>query len=427
MSDTASDGMERARELFLSRLVELRIDNQGNVVIGAQDTDTEDEWADALSTLESPEGSVRPDETDPEEELSPEAGNSDTLRLDEAVGGSPDEPAQSKVEDPEEKDKSECPLCYAVLDAVLIGVPDGCEHRFCVDCLQDWVKNSNSCPIDRHRFNALHVFCGEEWLDTVMVSPVQVEMAPPMELSLADMGSTGAERRVRRQASTTGWRWSPLRRLGQDRPALQSSSGVTAREAHPVRSEMSPVRPEEERPQMDWAAVRAPLPDIRPRPSIVPSLMALPRVGPSRPVHLSPGDGTMLSGRHGPRTRIPTRAETARKKYQHSTLGRPRRIQVPGTANPLIYKLSERLHWARVVTATLPLPSNALEARHRIRSPCGEPFPFYIPKWANYWHLGRGRQDARGSPRGGRKAKHFDMCKLLWLEGFPQSSFPSMH
>ncbi|XP_023717755.1 PHD and RING finger domain-containing protein 1-like [Cryptotermes secundus] len=47
-------------------------------------------------------------------------------------------------------DQSEmCPICLCGFVTQEIGTPEACNHSFCVDCLQEWLKNTNTCPIDR--------------------------------------------------------------------------------------------------------------------------------------------------------------------------------------------------------------------------------------------------------------------------------------
>ncbi len=121
-----------------------------------------------------------------------------------------------------------------------------------------------------------------------------------------------------------------------------------------------------------------------------------------------------------------SRAMAARRRYQQATKSRPLPIPVPHAANPLTHQIPARMRWAQQVTLPLPLPSNTLEARYRIQTPWGEPFPFMLPRWATFWHTGTNRRDSKGCKRGGSKAKHYDLCKLLWLEGFPASTFPSL-
>jgi hypothetical protein len=42
-----------------------------------------------------------------------------------------------------------CPICLCEFVTQEVGTPEACKHTFCADCLQEWLKNTNTCPIDR--------------------------------------------------------------------------------------------------------------------------------------------------------------------------------------------------------------------------------------------------------------------------------------
>lgn len=113
-------------------------------------------------------------------------------------------------------------------------------------------------------------------------------------------------------------------------------------------------------------------------------------------------------------------------KYRQATGSRPAQVEIPPGVNPREYRLTERMAGARKVIQGLPVPRNALEARYRIQSPSGQPFPLNLPQWANFWHFQDGRRAANGRLRGGRKATQYDVCKLMWMEGFAQLDFPPL-
>lgn len=52
----------------------------------------------------------------------------------------------------------ECPVCYTSLDNIQTGRPEGCEHRFCLFCIQTWAGDHNTCPVDRQEFGGIEVF-----------------------------------------------------------------------------------------------------------------------------------------------------------------------------------------------------------------------------------------------------------------------------
>lgn len=50
-----------------------------------------------------------------------------------------------------------CPICLASFRNQEIGSPESCDHSFCADCLQEWSKNVNTCPVDRQSFNLIYI------------------------------------------------------------------------------------------------------------------------------------------------------------------------------------------------------------------------------------------------------------------------------
>ncbi|EEZ99116.2 PHD and RING finger domain-containing protein 1 isoform X2 [Tribolium castaneum] len=50
-----------------------------------------------------------------------------------------------------------CPICLISFTNQEIGTPESCDHLFCVDCIQEWSKNVNTCPVDRQEFRLILV------------------------------------------------------------------------------------------------------------------------------------------------------------------------------------------------------------------------------------------------------------------------------
>ena len=50
-----------------------------------------------------------------------------------------------------------CPICLLSFRQQQVANPSSCEHCFCLDCLVEWSKNINTCPVDRQTFNLIHV------------------------------------------------------------------------------------------------------------------------------------------------------------------------------------------------------------------------------------------------------------------------------
>ncbi|KAM5319748.1 PHD and RING finger domain-containing protein 1 isoform 2-T3 [Glossophaga mutica] len=54
-------------------------------------------------------------------------------------------------------DSESCPICLNTFRGQAVGTPETCSHHFCLDCITEWSKNANSCPVDRALFNCICV------------------------------------------------------------------------------------------------------------------------------------------------------------------------------------------------------------------------------------------------------------------------------
>ncbi|XP_037018932.2 PHD and RING finger domain-containing protein 1 isoform X2 [Artibeus jamaicensis] len=52
-------------------------------------------------------------------------------------------------------DLESCPICLNTFRGQAVGTPETCSHHFCLDCIVEWSKNANSCPVDRALFNCI--------------------------------------------------------------------------------------------------------------------------------------------------------------------------------------------------------------------------------------------------------------------------------
>ncbi|XP_058515574.1 PHD and RING finger domain-containing protein 1-like isoform X2 [Ochotona princeps] len=48
-----------------------------------------------------------------------------------------------------------CPICLNAFRDQAVGTPESCAHYFCLDCIVEWAKNANSCPVDRTTFKCI--------------------------------------------------------------------------------------------------------------------------------------------------------------------------------------------------------------------------------------------------------------------------------
>nr|XP_015193913.1 PREDICTED: PHD and RING finger domain-containing protein 1 isoform X3 [Lepisosteus oculatus] len=99
------------------------------------------------------------EETDSEEEDDEENG----ANADEDEAGDSDEPEDNEKElegaiggsssglgyVSSDEDADKCPICLNTFQDQAVGTPENCEHFFCLDCILEWSRNANSCPVDR--------------------------------------------------------------------------------------------------------------------------------------------------------------------------------------------------------------------------------------------------------------------------------------
>lgn len=50
-----------------------------------------------------------------------------------------------------------CPICLLPFRKQQVATPSSCEHCFCLECLLEWSKNINTCPVDRQIFTVIHI------------------------------------------------------------------------------------------------------------------------------------------------------------------------------------------------------------------------------------------------------------------------------
>ena len=47
-----------------------------------------------------------------------------------------------------------CPICYSEFIKTLNGIINGCDHRFCLNCISEWANLSTKCPLCKVDFNS---------------------------------------------------------------------------------------------------------------------------------------------------------------------------------------------------------------------------------------------------------------------------------
>ncbi|KAL3248166.1 hypothetical protein MRX96_056580 [Rhipicephalus microplus] len=62
-----------------------------------------------------------------------------------------------------------CAVCLNRFLGQEVGTPESCDHIFCLDCIQEWAKNMNTCPVDRSVFRLILVRKGDRVVHQISV------------------------------------------------------------------------------------------------------------------------------------------------------------------------------------------------------------------------------------------------------------------
>ncbi|XP_037993096.1 PHD and RING finger domain-containing protein 1 isoform X2 [Motacilla alba alba] len=118
-----------------------------------EDNDTEEEGGgeDKEESEDEETEDCEDDEEEGEEEEESEAtmeGMTDALKSEPHLNG---------VSISSDEDGENCPICLNTFRDQAVGTPESCSHYFCLDCIVEWSKNANSCPVDRILFNYINI------------------------------------------------------------------------------------------------------------------------------------------------------------------------------------------------------------------------------------------------------------------------------
>lgn len=83
-----------------------------------------------------------------------------------------------------------CPICLVSFKQQEIGTPESCDHTFCLDCIMEWSKNVNTCPVDRQEYRLILV---REQLKGKVVNQIPVEKPVPEQDILIEDDPTHCE------------------------------------------------------------------------------------------------------------------------------------------------------------------------------------------------------------------------------------------
>ncbi|XP_014107576.1 PREDICTED: PHD and RING finger domain-containing protein 1 [Pseudopodoces humilis] len=118
-----------------------------------EDNDTEEEGGEEDKEESGDEELEDCEDDDEEEEEEEESeatveGMTDTLKSEPHLNG---------VNISSDEDGENCPICLNTFRDQAVGTPENCSHYFCLDCIVEWSKNANSCPVDRILFNYINI------------------------------------------------------------------------------------------------------------------------------------------------------------------------------------------------------------------------------------------------------------------------------
>ncbi|XP_025021860.1 PHD and RING finger domain-containing protein 1 isoform X1 [Python bivittatus] len=82
-----------------------------------------------------------------------------------------------------DEDAENCPICLNSFRDQAVGTPENCAHYFCLDCIVEWSKNANSCPVDRIIFKSI---CVRVRFDGEILKKIPVENTKSQEDDLEE-------------------------------------------------------------------------------------------------------------------------------------------------------------------------------------------------------------------------------------------------
>lgn len=123
--------------------------------------------------------------TDPQPSTSAAARRNDALVAAAAAAATSAAGSSNSADAPSSEDDNtvdKCPICLHSFRDQPLGVPNACEHRYCLSCIEEWARNVQTCPIDRLPFTSIAHYEGGR-----LVSRIPVE-ARTTELMVFDDG-----------------------------------------------------------------------------------------------------------------------------------------------------------------------------------------------------------------------------------------------
>ncbi|XP_062433047.1 PHD and RING finger domain-containing protein 1 isoform X2 [Rhea pennata] len=128
---------------------------------GENSCDSEDDTGSEEEDDTEEEGGEKDKEESEDEELEDCEDDEEDEENETAVGGMTGslklEPHTNGANVSSDEDGENCPICLNTFRDQAVGTPENCSHYFCLDCIVEWSKNANSCPVDRILFKYISI------------------------------------------------------------------------------------------------------------------------------------------------------------------------------------------------------------------------------------------------------------------------------
>ncbi|XP_029378045.1 PHD and RING finger domain-containing protein 1 isoform X1 [Echeneis naucrates] len=141
---------------------------------GESDSDEEDHLDGEDDDEEEEEGNEEENDEEVAQDAKPEDGALEGASADLAWMSSDEE-------------SETCPICLNSFTNQPVATPENCQHYFCLDCILEWAKNANLCPIDRIAFNSIYLrkcFGGKVKKMITIQKPVKEGLEDTVDLDL---------------------------------------------------------------------------------------------------------------------------------------------------------------------------------------------------------------------------------------------------
>ncbi|XP_006814886.1 uncharacterized protein LOC102808707 [Saccoglossus kowalevskii] len=180
-SDSDSESEEESKKVnsgdSSAYVKKQKFEEENLVVASEEEDDSDNEDDDEGEDGDSDEDSDDKDEDDEEdddddeviegeEDCGEEEGDDVGEDIESDEEGSSEEEEEDVVDEEEEDDdahecsndeEEKCPVCLNSFDEQDVGTPESCDHTFCLECILEWSKNVNTCPVDRQIFRSILV------------------------------------------------------------------------------------------------------------------------------------------------------------------------------------------------------------------------------------------------------------------------------